>query len=197
MHRSLVLLLALASLWLVPDLASAQTGGSRLHLGAGIALDVGGEAEFNDVDYDLDATFGLRAHADWDVHRYISVGGLARMSWWEPDIYNADRSFLFDIGPRVLGHYDWRNFRFYGGLGIGLTLSALDEDFDNIDNPAFGWTMSLTVAGAEWWFARNVGLFAELGWVGHWFEHEAEVGRGELEIGLSQAMLEFGIVFGT
>lgn len=196
MHRLLVLLALVA----LPSIASAQVGGSRMHIGAGFALDVGGEAEFEEGDTDLDATVGLRGHLDYAVHRYVSVGGLLRLSWWEPDDEpsSIDRSFLLDLGPRVIGHYDWRDFRFYGGISPGLTISAINDDGDNFDNPAAGFTISLTVAGAEWWFSRKVGLFAELGWVGHWFEHELEgFNRGDVEIDISQAMMEFGFVFGV
>lgn len=209
MHRLLVLLALIATVAMAPSFAAAQVGGSRMHIGAGFALDFGGEAEFDGFDYDLDATPGLRAHLDYAVHRYVSVGGLTRMSWWEPDGRRnwgpdgrwsvggpVDRSFLFDLGPRVIGHYDWRDFRFYGGISPGLTLSVVDDDYNNIDNPAAGFTVSLTVAGAEWWFSRKVGLFMELGWVGHWFEHELESGA-DVDIDLSQAMWEFGFVFGA
>lgn len=209
MHRLLVLLALTATVAMAPSLAAAQVGGSRMHIGAGFALDVGGEAEFDGYDYDLDATPGLRAHLDYAVHRYVSIGGLTRMSWWEPDGRSnwgpdgrwssggpVDRSFLFDLGPRVIGHYDWRDFRFYGGISPGLTISAVDDDFNSFDNPAAGFTVSLTVAGAEWWFSRKVGLFMELGWVGHWFEHELENGA-DVDIDLSQAMWEFGFVFGA
>jgi hypothetical protein len=193
--RPLVLLLA-ATAWLVPALASAQVGGSRLHVGAGLALDFGGEAEFGTGDDDLEATFGLRGHLDYAVHRYLSIGGLTRMSWWEPDDVDIDRSFLFDLGPRVVGHFEWRDFRFYGGISPGLTISAMSDDA-GVDNPAPGFTLSLTIAGMEWWFARHAGLFVELGWVGHWFEHEYENSANEVEIDLSQGMFELGFVFGV
>src|SRR4051794_29560657 len=105
-QRSLELLFVIGAVWALPALASAQARGPRLHLGAGLALDFGGEVEFEDgSDWDLEATVGVRGHADYAVHRNISVGGLVRMSWWEPDhIENYDRSFLFDLGPRVIGH---------------------------------------------------------------------------------------------
>ena len=194
----LVLLLAAAA-WAVPALASAQVGGSRLHLGAGFALDFAGEAEVNDStpDPELDPTVGLRGHLDYAIHRYVSLGGLARMSWWQMDDYDYDRSFLLDLGPRVIGHYEYRDFRFYAGISPGLTLSVLNDDFRGIDNPAAGFTMSVTVAGMEWWFARHVGLFVELGWVGHWFEHEYENDTDEVDVDLSQGLFEFGFVFGV
>jgi len=202
-HRLFVLLASMTALSSLPSLASAQVGGSRIHIGAGFALDVGGEVDFDlPRDPDLDATIGLRGHLDYAVHRYVSVGGLVRMSWWKPDYdpyrFEVDRSFLLDLGPRVIGHYDWREFRFYGGISPGLTISAIDSDADLIDNPAAGFTLSLTVAGAEWWFSRRAGLFLELGWVGHWFEHDGEgLTPGELDVELSQMMMEFGFVFGV
>lgn len=199
MNRSLVSVSLLFAVLIAPAFAEAQVGGSKLHIGAGIALDVGGEVEFDPGEDDLDATFGLRGHLDYAVHEHISVGGLLRMSWWEPDEGALDRSFLLDLGPRVIGHYDWRDFRFYGGISPGLVLSAIDDDNGayDADNPAVGFTLSLTVAGMEYWFSRKVGLFAELGWIGHWFEHDIEGTDGEIDIELSQALLEFGFVFGV
>ena len=209
MPRQRVLLSCLAGLlgyvWLGASAAAAQEGGADIHLGAGFALDVGGEVDFDvrGADRDLDATVGLRGHLDYAVHRYVSVGGLVRMSWWEPDDWALDRSFLFDLGPRVIGHYDWRDFRFYAGLSPGIMLSAINDDDDDgfrgvdFDNPAVGFTMSLTVAGAEWWFSKRLGVFAEIGWVGHWFEHDQDnFDGGDVEFELSQMMLESGLVFG-
>jgi len=208
LSRQVVLLSLLAALLgaatLVPEVASAQVGGSRMHIGAGLALDFAGEVEFERPQNltrggdDLDATFGLRGHLDYQLHKFISLGGMARMSWWEPDYSVAiDRSFLFDLGPRLIGHYDWRDFRFYGGISPGLTISAMGDDGIGVDNPAAGFTLSLTLAGMEWWFSRKVGLFVELGWVGHWFEHDSDVGAGDLEVDLSQGLFEFGFVFGV
>jgi hypothetical protein len=186
--------------------ASAQTGGYRDHIGAGLAIDFGGEADFERGPSltrgwaDLDATIGIRGHWDHQVHRYISIGAMLRMSWWEPDFYYDSaigRSFLLDPSFRAIGHYDWRAFRFYGGLAPGLTLSAIDDDGIGVNNPAVGFTMSVTVAGMEWWFARKVGLFVELGWVGHWFEHDGSGSLPDLEVGLSQGLFEFGFVFGV
>jgi hypothetical protein len=200
-HRSIVLLSLLGSLLALPGLASAQVGGPRMHLGAGLVLDFGGEAELeagNYGEYDLDATFGVRGHLDYALHRYFSIGGMVRMSWWEPDfLVSIDRSFLLDAGPRFIGHYDWRDFRFYGGISPGLTISAIDDDGFDVDNPSAGFTLSLTLAGMEWWFSRRAGLFVELGWVGHWFEHELDGRRGDFEVGLSQGLFEFGFVFGV
>jgi hypothetical protein len=206
-HRFIALLSLLACLSGVPALASAQEFGSNLHIGAGLALDLGGDMDFDLYDErllwrndDLDATFGVRGHADYRVHRFVSVGGLVRMSWWKPDDYPFGRSFLFDIGPRVIGHYDWRAFRFYGGISPGLTISVLNDDPPltlAYDNPSAGFTLSFTVAGAEWWFRRDIGLFLEMGYVGHWFSHDVSHTYRDADFTLGQMMLETGFVFGT
>jgi hypothetical protein len=188
-----------------PEVASAQVGGPRMHLGAGFVLDFGGEYDLDRPNRinpfgnnSLDGTFGVRGHLDYQLHKYLSLGGMVRMSWWEPDYSVAiDRSFLLDLGPRLIGHYDWRDFRFYGGISPGLTISAIGDDGIGVDNPAAGFTLSLTLAGMEWWFRRNVGLFVELGWVGHWFEHDSALNQPDLEVNLSQGLFEFGFVFGV
>lgn len=203
MQRFFVLSCILAGGLLWSTQAAAQVGGYRNHLGAGMALDFGGEVEFQRAQPargwdDLDATVGLRGHFDHQVHRYVSIGGMLRMSWWEPDYtLSVGRSFLLDPCFRVIGHYDWRDFRFYGGLAPGLTLSVINDDGVGVDNPAAGFTMSLTVAGMEWWFSRKVGLFVELGWVGHWFEHDGMGATRPLDVHLSQGLFEFGFVFGV
>jgi hypothetical protein len=196
-----LLALLLSAFAVAPELASAQVGGARTHIGAGLALDFGGEVELERFMHgrdNLDATFGLRGHLDHQIHKYISLGGMVRMSWWEPDyLVQIDRSFLLDLGPRLIGHYDWRDFRFYGGISPGLTISAIGDDGIGVDNPAAGFTLSLTLAGMEWWFSRKVGLFVEMGWVGHWFEHDGDLNQADLEVNLSQGLFEFGFVFGV
>lgn len=169
-----------------------------------MALDFAGHMElnrgpnFNNGEDSLRATVGLRGHMDYRVLRYMSVGGMARMSWWKPQwTPSISRSFLLDLAPRIAGHYDFRDFRFYGALAPGLTISAIGDDGIGVSNPAAGFTLSLTLAGMEWWFSRKIGLFAELGWVGHWFSHDNDRSLGGLDFHLSQGLFEFGLVFGV
>lgn len=120
------------------------------------------------------------------------------MSWWEPErTPSIGRSFLLDLAPRLTGHYDYRQFRFYGGMAPGLTISAVQDRGIRVDNPGAGFTLSLTIVGGEWWFSRKVGLFAELGWVGHWFSQRNDVSGGELDFRLGQGLFEFGFVLGA
>jgi hypothetical protein len=186
----------------LPSLASAQQGGADLRLGFGAVLDFAGEADVDtgpgfDPDDDLKLTPGLRVHLDYDVHRYISVGGLVRASWWEGDDYFEERSFLFDLAFRLTGHYDWRDFRFYGALTVGPTISAINDDNTNqLDNPGVGANVSIT-PGAEWWFSRRAGLYLEMfGWSGHFFNHDYDLSNsGDAEFSLNQVTWQTGIVF--
>jgi hypothetical protein len=196
-----LLALALVALtcW-IPSLASAQQGGSKLRIGAGMVLDFGGEVD-TDVpgpdprDDDLKLTPGLRGHLDYDLHRYVSLGGFLRFSWWEADDTFEDRSFLFDIGPRLTGHYDWRDFRFYIAFMPGLTISALNDDVGGqIDNPGFGMAVALT-PGFEWWFSRKAALFVEMfGWSGHFFSHDFDFG-GDIDFANNQVLWQLGVTF--
>jgi hypothetical protein len=187
----------------MPTAASAQVGGTDLRLGLGAVLDFGGhtQADFGPgrgPDDHLRLTPGLRAHIDYDIHRNVSLGGLARVSWWEgDDYYNNGRNFLFDLGFRVNGHYDWRDFRFYGALTIGPTISALNRDNRTADaNPGFGVNASIT-PGAEWWFSRRAGLFLEMfGWSGHFFHHDFDTGVNDSRVRFrnNQVLWQLGFV---
>jgi len=184
--------------------ASAQerpTG--KLRLGVGMVLDFAGGIDDDiyryGVDSDAKLTPGLRGHVDYQVHKHVSVGGFARLSFWEgQDIYE-DRSLWFDIGPRLKGHYDWRDFRFYVAFMPGLTLSRINDDGTAatfvVDNPGIGATVSLT-PGVEWWFSRDVALYSEIfGWTGHYFSHDANGPSGDFDFSVNQVAWNIGAVF--
>jgi hypothetical protein len=198
-HRSLKLVVLVACLAFVPSLAAAQVGGSDMRLGLGMVLDFGGEVELEndgpfDNDDELKLTPGIRAHLDYDLGRYVSVGGGVRLSFWEGDDVFEDRNMLFDILARINGHYDWRDFRFYGALTIGPTISRINDGDDyNLDNPAVGIAVSIA-PGVEYWFSNRFGAFLEMfGWSGHYFSHDVDVGDGDLEFRLNQVVWQLGI----
>jgi hypothetical protein len=178
-----------------------QRGGPDLRLGLGMVLDFGGELDLDQRrwrwDDDLKLTPGLRVHLDYDIANYVSIGGFARASWWEGDEVFEDRNFLFDIGARVTGHYEWRDFRFYAALMVGLTLSNLDDDYDYaLDDPGVGANVAF-VPGAEYWLRDNIGFFVEIfGWSGHFFSHDYERGPGDEDFSLNQVAWQTGVVFG-
>jgi len=198
-HRYLPYLFVLGlCAFVAPGAAAAQQGGSKLRIGAGMVLDFAGEADYDRpyIDDDLEATIGLRGHLDYDLSRYVSLGGFARLSWWEGEDAFEERSMLFDLGPRVAGHYDWRDFRFYLAGMPGLMISKLNNDYDDRwDNPAVGFTMSIA-PGMEYWFSNEFGVYVEIfGWVGHYFDHDFEPGTGDNDFNLNQVAFNFGIVF--
>ena len=215
-HRLLpsLLLLGLVA-FVVPSEASAQQGAPKLRIGAGMVLDFAGEADYDNPwrDDDLNATIGLRAHLDYDLGRYVSLGGFVRLSWWEGDYFYEERSMLFDLGPRITGHYDWRDFRFYVAGMPGLVISKLNNDYDEryrydrrfdnryypygwgYENPAVGFTMSIA-PGMEYWFNNDFAVYVEIfGWVGHYFSHDFENAPGDNDFSLNQVAFNFGIVF--
>lgn len=177
--------------------AAAQQGASDLHIGAGMIADFAGEADYGrGPDDDLEVTLGLRAHADYEVAKYVSVGGFARIAWWEGDRFWEERNFLLSLGPRVQGHYDYRDFRFYVAGMPGLLISKMDDDGrDIIDNPAVGFTMSIA-PGVEYWFNNKIAVYTELfGWIGHYFDHDYDAATGDLDVNMNQVAFNFGVVF--
>ena len=200
MHRSSLFLAVLVGGFAFTSLASAQVGGSDMRIGAGMVLDFGGEAEIDvgpgpDTDDDTKLTPGFRLHLDYDVHRYISVGGLLRFGWWRADDFDQGRNMLVDIVARVNGHYDWHDFRFYVAVGIGPTFDRLNDDNrGGLDNPGAGVAASIA-PGFEWWMIPQVGLFTEIfGWSGHFVRHGTD-GPGKTRIALNQVVLQLGAVF--
>jgi hypothetical protein len=179
--------------------ARAQQGGADLRLGTGAVLDFGGSARIDapgpgsEYDGRLGATPGLRIHGEYDLSPYLSLGAAGRASWWKADGY-GERNLLFSVGPRVTGHFDFRDVRFYAGLGAGLALSSMQNDAAvNVESPAYG--VAVTVfPGLEYWFAERVGVFAETGWAGHWFKHADPI-AGDVKVALGQVVCQVGATF--
>jgi tetratricopeptide (TPR) repeat protein len=193
--------LAFLSCVLCASRGFAQQGGARLRMGTGAVLDFGGSADLNvkgqaaKQHTDLKLTAGLRVHAEYDLMRYLSVGGFARASWWQGDELAQDRNLLVDVGPRATVHYDFRDFRFYFVLMPGLTISSIQNDATlNVKNPAYGFALSLG-PGVEYWFHERVGMFAEaFGFSGHYFGHDAPQG-GSVSLKLGQVLGQVGVTF--
>jgi hypothetical protein len=178
---------------------------NNLRLGVGMVVDFAGGVEYdppgpgNNYDDTPRATPGMRLHLDYDVHRYVSIGALARLSFWRADDLDDARNLLVDIAARLTGHYDWRSLRFYGAFTIGPTIDRLNRDNAErqaLDNPGMGVAASLT-PGVEWWFARRAGLYCEIfGWSGHFLRHSIDGASDRVHIRLNQVLWQFGLVFG-
>ncbi len=200
---SLVLAGALA-FFASPELASAQQGGADLRLGAAMVLNFGGGVQYDfpgPIEHDdrLRATPGFRLHVDKDIGRYVGVGGFARFSWWGgDDFFHVDRNLLLDLGGRITGHYDYRDFRFYGALMVGPTISKLGRDNADrysADNTTVGLNASIA-PGAEYWFDPQWAVFTEMfGWEGHFFSHDDRSEASSYHFRLNQVLWQFGVVY--
>lgn len=183
--------------------ASAQEGGEKLKLGASMVLDFGGGIEYdrpgraNGGHDSARVTPGFRLHADYDVHRYVSVGGLLRFGFWRSNHRDESRNMLVDIAARVNGHYDYRDFRIYGALSLGPTFNHMrSENRNGLDNPGVGVAVAIA-PGIEWWFSRRFAAFTEiLGWSGHYFAHDYHGAPGKLRHGLNQVLWQVGMLVG-
>ncbi len=182
--------------------ASAQThAGSKLRLGAAAVFDFGGAADpdfggpGSARDEALKFTPGVRLHLDYEVHRFVSLGGFARASWWESKDAFYNRSFLLDLGLRATAHYALRNLRFSLSFMLGPTLSVLNDLAFGTKDAGFGVAVAFA-PGIEWWFSRKAGLFMEVfGFSGHYFSHGYESGPGDLDLRMKQVLWQFGFVF--
>jgi hypothetical protein len=200
-HSILSLFVLLAVL--VSSRAFAQQGGEKLKLGAAMLIDFAGNVEYdppgraNSVQDDARVTPGLRLHVDYDVHRYVSVGGLLRFGFWRADDVDESRNMLVDVAGRVNGHYDFRDFRFYGVLSLGPSFNRLRSDnLNGLENPGVGVAVALA-PGVEWWFSRRFALFTEIfGWTGHYFNHDYDGASGSMDLRLNQVLWQIGMLMG-
>jgi hypothetical protein len=183
--------------------AHAQDGGEKLKLGAAMLIDFAGSvtrdpsARENAISSSARATPGFRLHADYDVHRHVSVGGLLRFGFWRSEEEDSARNMLVDIVARVNGHYDFRDFRFYGVFMIGPSFDRLNSaNRGGLDNPGAGVALALS-PGVEWWFSRRFAAFTEiLGYSGHYFGHHYEGASGDVQFRIHQVLWQIGVLVG-
>jgi hypothetical protein len=142
-------------------------------------------------------TPGLRLHADYDVHHNVSVGGLVRFGFWRSERQDSARNMLVDLAARVNGHYDFKDFRFYGVFMLGPSFNRLhSENLGGLDNPGIGAAISVA-PGVEWWFSRRFAAFTEiLGWSGHYFRHDFDGAPGHTQFRIHQVLWQIGMLVG-
>lgn len=174
-------------------------------VGVGGVFNVGGEVEVGPIDADLRATIGLRGHLDKGVFARdvgeviigISVGGQLALAWWAADDDDypslSDRNFLFDVVARVHLTIDWNELRVYLGPNPGMTVSVLNNDAP-FDSTA-GFVFRFVALGIEYFFKSNIAVFGELGFVGHYTEHDLNGAPGDENFEIRQTILDGGILF--
>jgi hypothetical protein len=183
--------------------ALAQEGGEKLKLGAALVLDFAGSVRrdpsgrVNSVASSARVTPGFRLHADYDVHRNVSVGGMLRFGFWRSENQDSARNMQIDIAARVNGHYDYKDFRFYGVFMLGPSINRLRaENSGSLDNPGAGVAIAIA-PGVEWWFSRRFAVFTEIfGYSGHYFGHDYSGASGRTQFRMNQALWHVGMLFG-
>lgn len=183
--------------------ASAQEGGEKLKLGASMVIDFAGSVERdpstreNSVSSSARVTPGFRLHADYDVHRYVSVGGMLRFGFWRSEHQDSSRNMLVDLAARVNGHYDFKDFRFYGVFMIGPTFDRLHSDNRaGLETTGVGAVIAIA-PGFEWWFSRRFAAFTEImGWTGHYFAHDYDRAPGSVQFRMNQVLWQIGMLVG-
>ncbi len=195
-------ILAIALL-LASGRTAAQEGGEKLKLGASMVIDFAGRVERdptargNTVGSGARVTPGFRLHADYDVHRHVSVGGMLRFGFWRSDNHDSSRNMLVDLAARVNGHYDFKDFRFYGVFMLGPTFNRLRaNNLGGLDNPGAGAVIALA-PGFEWWFSRRFAAFTEIfGWSAHYFRHDYDGAPGAVSFRINQVLWQIGMLTG-
>jgi hypothetical protein len=183
--------------------ASAQEGGEKLKLGASMVIDFAGSVErdpstrVNSVRSSARVTPGFRLHADYDVHRYVSVGGMLRFGFWRSEHQDSARNMLVDLAARVNGHYDFKDFRFYGALMVGPTFNRLNADNrGGLETTGVGAVIAIA-PGFEWWFSRRFAAFTEiLGFSGHYWAHDYDGAPGSVQFRMNQVLWQIGMLVG-
>lgn len=168
----------------------AQLGHAMLgfHWGFPSRLDFDGAAR------DADTTLGFNLRADSPVAKYVLVGPLLQFGSWRPSGLNA-HSYYVDLDLllrfRVPITTELFNYQLWLGMPIGVSIDYL-RDVPNAE-VGIGWNIGVLGGGAVH-FTPKFGLFAELGWAQHRFQHSRE-NLSDLDLALRQPFMNLGLVF--
>lgn len=155
-----------------------------LRLYGGFNLAVGGELQRESdlfavqVSPDLDPTVGLQFGVDYVLHDYFSIGGETRFLFFKTD-GDDGRNLLWDLDVKPRGRYAFTKIplELYGALPLGLTVAGIDGPTEG----GAGFNVGL-LFGANWFFTKNMGINAEIGWQFHRFNVDEVAGvRGVSE----------------
>lgn len=162
-----------------------------LRVYGGVSVAVGGDRSYAtnlgpiglEGNAALDPTLGLQGGADYVLHEYFSIGGEMRFLWTKVDGF-GDRDFLWDLVVKPRGRYAFDNLplEVYGALPLGLTVAGIEGEPEG----KAGFTVGL-VGGANWWFTKNIGINAEMGWLFH--RYGVELYSAETDVKMNQFLL--------
>lgn len=181
------------------------------YFAAKLMLGVGGEAEFEAVEGDLELSWGGGFAYMHPLHRYFALGGQLSFQSWQTeagDNADLDRNVYVDLALVPQGKLPLsRDVELQLSLPLGPMLNFIGEDevgvaglgMGEVDT-ALGFAIGV-MAGVRFALSDDVGLLAEFGYVVHGFEHEvtgsSPIGSvsADFEVDLSQFALNFGLTF--
>jgi hypothetical protein len=184
-----------------------------IRLGGHVSLGLGGEYEQKfvatgqSINEGLAVTYGLDAFVDLPVHRYITLGAVARFSSYAGADWaqaNLDRGSLLDLALQPKVRYPFLSnstlIEIYAGLPLGLTLGSMSDDLSQ-GSIEFQSGTGLTVgvlAGVNVFLSNTLALTFELGYVRHSFTSDATAkGAGvstDVAMSLGQVRLNGGLL---
>ena len=212
MVRNTVALAALWSLLLSAPAALAQNADFPMgpQFAAKLMLGLGGEVELDpdgttlDLEDDLEVTWGVGVHFLFPVIKWFAIGGQIAVQSWKPD-FADDSNVLLDIVALPAGLLPVSDkVQLYASVPVGISFDFVGDDdwLGGIGDigTGFGFTIGLML-GAQFALSDSFGLLAELGYVGHGWEHEAEATalvvtvENDVEVNTAQFALNFGAYF--
>ena len=175
-----------------------------LGMGGDVELDPDGTAVT--VEDDLEVTVGGGVHFLYPVIKWFAIGGQVALQSWSPDSAD-DSNLLLDIVALPAGLLPLTdNVQLTLSVPIGISFDFIDDDFvgNNLVSAEVGTGVGFTIGimlGAQFALSDSFGLLAELGFVGHGWEHEVEAAAGpvitsyDVEVNTSQFALNLGVDF--
>lgn len=143
---------------------------------------------------DADTTLGFNLRADSPVAKYLLLGPMLQFGSWRPSglgshSYYVDLDLLVRL--RVPITTKLFNYQLWLGMPLGVSIDYLRGVPDA--ELGIGWNIGVLGGGAVH-FSPKVGLFAELGWAQHRFQHSRD-GLSDLDLALRQPFTNLGLVF--
>jgi hypothetical protein len=170
---------------------------ARSHAMLGFHFGFGGDLRINEAESSLGNTYGVNLRSDLPIAEYVLLGPLFQFGVWQSDLPEASSHYYVDLDLylrlRLPVSSKKNDFQVWAGVPIGLTLNILGEDTTQYAGLGVGWNIGVMVGGAVH-FTPKFGLFSELGWQQHKFNHDSDVTEN-LDHRLAQWKLNLGFVF--
>ena len=174
---------------------------AKLMLGLGGDVELDPDGTTVNFEDDLEVTWGVGVHFLYPVIKWFAIGGQIAVQSWTPDTAD-DSNVLLDIVALPAGLLPLADkVQLYASVPIGISLDFWGDDPAVGDiGTGFGFTVGIML-GAQFALSDSFGLLAELGFVGHGWEHEAEASavgvtvQNDVEVNISQFALNFGAYF--